>query len=130
MGRPFHARFKILIRTLPHAPNATNGHSAINAFHSSRMTLNGFVPSATRAGNTLAISTAPSRASGAASHTHTAGTPALGLTCAIQRATTRDRSNPATVPAAASRPPSVTTCRTSRHPCDPSATRTPNSRRR
>ena len=73
------------------------------------MIVSGSTVNARRAGSTLATATAPTSTSGAASHTHTVGESAPGVTRASHRATRIDPSMPAAVPAPASRNPSAST---------------------
>jgi hypothetical protein len=73
------------------------------------MTVKGFVINAQRAGRTLATVTTPANASDAASHTHKAGEPLLGVIPPIHRDNARDMSIPASVPTQASRSPSPST---------------------
>src|SRR5207249_3252770 len=76
---------------------------------SSRMIMSGFTINARRAGRTLASVTTTDTAIGAASHTHMACEPLLRVIPLIHRENAKDTSNPARVPAQATRTPSPST---------------------
>lgn len=73
------------------------------------MIMRGFVINAQRAGKALAKVTTTANASGAASHTHKVGEPLPGVILLIHRDNAKDMSIPASIPAQASRVPSLST---------------------